>query len=245
MNKTAIYIFSLLHLMGCTSRINTIEEKIVVQTFPENGKMQLELAFNKGKEFNHPSMVVWTETVYGKYLETIFITQYVGTGNFGHGERKPGQWDNKPGEARRPSSLPYWAHKRNIKAPDGLYIPAPETAVADAVTAATPTGSFLLKTASASQEPRFRLLFEINQPWDSNKFWTNSKYPGNMDYFTSLQPSLVFAVTIETDSETVLLIPEIIGHGHPTGENGELFTDVSTLTTAKEIIKNIEVRILR
>ena len=34
-----------------------------------------------------------------------------------------------------------------------------------------------------------------------------------------------------------------IGHGHPTGETGELFTDLSTLTTALQIADSVVVKI--
>jgi hypothetical protein len=33
------------------------------------------------------------------------------------------------------------------------------------------------------------------------------------------------------------------GHGHPTGATGELFTDLSTMTTALQIADSIVVRI--
>jgi hypothetical protein len=85
----------------------------------------------------------------GNYIETLYVTAYVAKGRFSFGELAPGKWKSEPGDVRRPATLPYWAHKRNIKAPDGLYIPSPETAVPDALTSATPTGNFNLETATS------------------------------------------------------------------------------------------------
>ncbi|MCK7540183.1 MAG: hypothetical protein MZV63_59435 [Marinilabiliales bacterium] len=45
---------------------------------------------------------------------------------------------------RAPQTLPYWSHKRGIRASDGLYMPDPENPVADAYSGATPTTSFVL-----------------------------------------------------------------------------------------------------
>uniref|UniRef100_UPI0035673F04 hypothetical protein n=1 Tax=Mariniphaga sediminis TaxID=1628158 RepID=UPI0035673F04 len=222
-----------------------IDNKITtIRTYPENPVLQMEIEFQKGDAFNHPSFVAWIEDLEGNYIETLYITKYVGKGKFGHGEIAPGKWKNEPGEARRPATLPYWSHKRNIKASDGLYIPSPETAVPDAVTSATPRSNFKLETATNfTAEKKFRILFEINQAWDANKFWTNNKFEGDMNYFGSLQPAIVYAVTIDPAASETEYYLNPIGHSHPTGANGVLFTDLTTLTTAKEIVQNIIVRL--
>ena len=84
---------------------------------------------------------------------------------------------------------------------------------------------------------------EINQPWDSNKFWSNNKFPGNLNYFTSLQPALVYAVTIDRESDETNYYLNPIGHSAPAGENGKLYTDLSTITTAKDIAEKIIVHL--
>jgi hypothetical protein len=89
----------------------------------------------------------------------------------------------------------------------------------------------------------FRILFEVNQPWDSNDFWTNDKYPDNFDYKTSLQPALVYAVTVSASSAGKTMYLNPIGHSHPWGETGELFTDLTTITTAREIFSKVAVTV--
>jgi hypothetical protein len=84
---------------------------------------------------------------------------------------------------------------------------------------------------------------EINQPWDWNEYWTNTKYPEDENYKTSSQPSLVYRVTIDLNSGVKEYSMKPVGHGHYSGMDGSLTTDLSTLTTALEIAKSITVRI--
>lgn len=239
-----LLILGLMVLGSCASRKISDTEKITIRTSPEHPAMQMEIEFVKGEAFNHPSFAFWTEDLTGQYIETLYVTRYVATGRYGHGEIEPGKWKREPGEARRPATLPYWAHKRNIKAPDGLYVPSPETAVPDALTSATPLEDFTLETATRyNGEEKFRILMEINQAWDSNQYWDNNKFPGNKDYYGSLQPALVYAVTVDPREKETAYHLNPIGYSHPTGENGKLFTDLTTLTTAKDIVYQVVVRL--
>jgi hypothetical protein len=244
MKKITPLILGIILFWGCASQREIENEPITIKTSPKNPALEIEIEFIKGEAFNHPSFAIWTEDLEGDYIETLYVTEYVAKGKFGYAEIEPGRWKNEPGEARRPATLPYWAHKRNIKAPDGLYIPSPETPVPDAITTATPKDDFLLETATSySRNAKFRILMEINQAWDSNEFWTNNKYPDNNNYFGSLQPALVYAVTVDPINPEDEYHLNPIGHSHPTGENGKLFTDLTTLTSAAEIAHKIIVRL--
>lgn len=237
-------ILALLFLNSCLLQRVKEEEHIELITNPQGEGISLVAEFTKGPAYNHPCLAIWLEDLEGNYLETLLVTKYVATGIFAHGETQPGKWNVEPGSVRRPATLPYWAHKRGIRASDGLYIPSPETPVPDAITAATPKGNFSLDTRSTVFPPKkFRILLEINQAWDSNRYWTNTSYSNDPDYFGSLQPSLVYAATFDTENgdDPVFLNP--IGHGHPSGKDGKLFTDLTTLTTAKEIIHSVSVRL--
>lgn len=235
---TGIFLFS------CVSQKIGETESIDITTNKDGHGNQLTLEFIKGPAHNNPSMAVWVEDMEGNYLETLYVTMYVATGQYGHGEIKPGQWSSQPGTARRPATLPYWAHKRGIMASDGLYVPSPENPVPDALTSATPPGNFKLNTfLTENKSGKFRILLEINQAWDSNKYWTNDKFPGDLNYFGSLQPSLVYSGTIDPAEDPVAVYLNPIGHGHPSGADGRLFTDLTTFTTAKEIIHSVNVRI--
>jgi hypothetical protein len=242
--KTVIFILLIVVLSACSSQQKLESTVENITTRPEQISTQLDFNLTPGKYHNHPSFAVWIEDLEGNYIETLYVTKYFATGIFGHGESEKGKWKSEPGNVRRPATLPYWSHKRNIKAPDGLYAPSPETAVPDALTGATPKAGFSLKTGTkVTRDKMFRVLFEVNQPWDSNDFWTNDKYPDNFDYKTSLQPALVYAVTISPNQNSKTLYMNPIGHSHPWGENGELVTDLTTITTAREIFSKIAVTI--
>lgn len=226
--------------VACVSKRVVESEMITISSNLNGSGQQLTMEFVQGKSFNYPSFAVWIEDLEGNYIETLFVTQYVATGVYGRKEIRPGVWGKEPGEVRRPATMPYWAHKRNIQSPDGLFVPSPETALPDAITAATPLGNFKLQSAlTENRDQAYRVLVEVNQPWDSNRFWTNAKFPGDPHYFTSLQPSLVFAATIIPRENQSNLVLNPIGHGHPSGSDGTLYTDLSTLTTAKEIFETI------
>ena len=204
--------------------------------------LSFEIEFTKGKAHNHPSFVFWIEDIAGNYIQTLFVTQFVATGIYAHGQLEPGKWKQTSGEAERPASLPYWLHKRNILNKKGTLLPTPEEPIPDAYTAATPNANFILKTKAETQLPKqFRLLMEINQPWDSNEYWHNNKYPDIWDYKTSLQPALVYAATI-TENENEFHL-NIIGHSHWAGKNGQLYTNTNTITSAKNIIEQVVVKI--
>jgi hypothetical protein len=215
------------------------EPEVIVMNSSSMGK-QLAIAFLKGEGHNHPTFAIWVEDLEGNLIETLFVTKYFATGIFGYADAKDGTWKNEPGEALRPAALPYWSHKRNIISRDSLYVPTPEAPVPDAITGATPDGSFILKTSAnpPASEP-FRILLEINQTWDWNTYWTNDKYPSDKDYKSSAQPSVIYAVTIEEGKGPFEMSP--IGHGHYSGDNGKLYTDLSTLTTALEIAETITI----
>ncbi len=204
----------------------------------------LALRFTAGKSHNHPTLAVWIEDMNGNYIQTLYVTQSLAKGVYAHGEKTTGVWSNEPGEVRRPATLPYYLHKRGVKAADGTYLPTVQNPIPDAYSGATPLNSFLLNTKSDNPlTAMFRLLVEVNQPWDWNSYWNNTKYVDDVDYRTSCQPALIYAVTIDLDNlmEYYLLNP--IGHGHFSGKDGLLYTDISTITTAFNIFEKIEVRI--
>jgi hypothetical protein len=208
-----------------------------------SGKGQeIEVGFYGGPSLYYPLMAVWLEDEDGKYIQTLFVPRSIATGVFRYGSNASGKWVEAA--KRAPQTLPYWSHRRGVKASDGLYMPDPSNPVADAYSGATPTTSFVLKTRADNPLPgKFRVMFEVNQNWDWNEYWTNDKYPGDIRYLNNAQPAVVYEgmVNMSDLQERYLLKP--VGHSHPTGETGELFTDLSTLTTALQIADSVVVRI--
>jgi hypothetical protein len=214
----------------------------VIKTNIDAMGTRLEIRFIKGNDHNHPLMAIWLEDSLGRYIETIFVAESIGKGIFQHVINTGGHWYSGP--LRRPAALPYWGHKRGVKADDGYYIPTPENPMPDAVTGPTPTGDFVLQSKSAKPVPStFKILMEINQSWDWNEFWTNDKYPGDENYQTSSQPAVVYEALVnlkETPAEYTL---KPVGHSHYSGLNGSLNPDLSTLTTALGIVESVSVKV--
>jgi hypothetical protein len=229
-------------LEGCQSKtMKTLPHEVF--TYNASGRgTEITIEFTRGKAFNHPLMAVWVEDEKGNFVQTLYVAESIGKGVFQHGDNSSGKWI--PGEIRRPAALPYWAHRRGIKASDGLYIPKRENPIPDAYTGPTPIGNFVLNTSlDKNKLQKFTVYFEINQTWDWNEYWTNSKYPEDEDYKTSCQPSLVYKADFNADSPQKEYQMKVVGHGHYSGKTGELFTDLSTITTALQIAGEIKVRV--
>lgn len=238
-----IMVFILLSTYSCGVRTNNknIEENILIYSNRKASGQELVLKFEKGEAHNYPSFVVWIEDLKGNYIETLYITKSVGTGIFNYGEPEKGKWI--PSQKRYPASLPYWGHKRGVAASDGLYIPDSTSYLIDGITGATPQTNFDLYTRLTDPELKnFNLLFEVNQTWDFNEYWTNNKFPDNEAYKVSCQPSVIYSAQIDLNNRQKEYELKPIGHGHYAGETGELFVDLGTLTTALKIVGKLTLK---
>lgn len=196
------------------------------------------IEFQKGNHHNHPLMSIWVEDVDSNFIETLYVARSIATSVFGYGDKSEGVW--KPGMVRRPAALPYWSHKRGIVAEDGLYLPTPDNPVPDAITGPTPADDFvLLSKVEFKENDTLRVLMEINQSWDWNEYWTNNKYPDDQEYKTSSQPSVIYEAVFTPANKGKPIELKLVGHGHYSGKDGKLYTDISTLTTAKQIAGKI------
>ena len=196
----------------------------------------IEFHFQKGSKHNYPLMALWVTDTNYNYLQTLYVAESIAKGIFNYGETSMGKW--MPGPIRRPAALPVWAHSRGIPEEDSLFVPTVETPVADAYTGATPLNDFVIYSRiQDTSKHTFDVYFEINQSWDWNEYWTNNKFPGDIEYKTSCQPSLVYRARINTNEKQEVYELGLIGHGHYSGDDGEIYTDLSTFTTALEITR--------
>jgi hypothetical protein len=219
-----------------------LEEKTSITTNTNGSGPEIIVDITKGKSFYYPLFAIWIEDSEGNYIQTLYVARSVATGIFKYGRQEGGKWISAG--KRAPQTLPYWAHKRGIKAADGLYIPDSGTSVPDAYTGATPVNSFVLTSHADRMLPgKYKVMLEINQNWDWNEYWTNDKYPDDENYKMSCQPALVYEASIDAgmQKESYRMVP--IGHSHYSGKTGELFTDLSTLTTALSIIDSAIVKV--
>jgi hypothetical protein len=229
--------------VGSLKRGNQVpEEKTTLTTNTAGKGQEIIIDFTKGKEFYYPLFAIWIEDMDGKYIQTLYVAKAVATGIFEYGKQENGKWAKA--SKRAPQTLPYWAHKRGIKASDGLFMPDSQTAVPDAYSGATPKTGFVLTSRADNPLPgRFKIMLEINQNWDWNEYWTNNKYPDDENYRLSCQPALVYEAEVDIQSKKESYRMKPVGHSHYSGKTGELFTDLSTLTTALNIADSIIVKV--
>jgi hypothetical protein len=218
--------------------IKQVEEPVVISKSFGEGSPLITIDFMKGEAHNHPSFAVWVEDTDGNLIKTLFVTNAVATGYYNRGDAGDGTWLTVPGPSSRPAALPYWFHKRENIYPDQEIVPNPKQPVPDAYTGATPKSSFRLNASTALPKV-YKVLVEVNQPWDWNQYWTNAKFPEENNYKTSAQPSVIYGVTINSTEQTEYYYLNPIGHGHYSGKDGKLYTNISTLTTATDIFDSI------
>ncbi len=228
-------------LFSCkSSSIPDQEVPEQISSNPAGAGPHLQVRFIRGEAHNHPLMSIWAEDMDGNYLQTLFVAESIGKGIFQHGDATSGKW--LPAEIRRPAALPVWSHSRGVKEDDGLFVPTPEHAIPDAYTGATPQASFQLDTRLDKPGPtRFYVLFEVNQTWDWNEYWTNNKYPDDPVYKTSCQPSLIYRALVDLNDDKKENELELIGRGHHSGKDGKIYTDLETMTTALNITRSVTV----
>lgn len=239
-NFTIAFIVAIL-AVSCVSSDKSPEKRPnYVYGESANGSI-IELKFEKGTMHNHPLFAVWLADENGKFVQTLYVSESIGKGVFKRANRETGKWI--VGEIQRPAALPYWTHARNIKNEMGTLLPTAKNPEVDAHTGATPIASYDMTLFTQEKlNGKYRLYLELNQSWDWNEFWTNNKFPDNIEYKTSSQPALVYMVEFDTNSNKNYEMKPI-GHSHYAGENGELFTDLSTITTALKIAKKITISV--
>lgn len=185
---------------------------------------------------NPPQIAIWIEDLAGNYLTTIYASHKIATGT----------WQSNSGN-RRKESLPVWCYARGVQYPDGLYLPTKDQPLPDGISGATPHGSFDVKIRPVGGLKQFVVKIELNHSTDWNdNYPKNAKeedanYSGGKD--GSGQPAVVYEAMIDLDSNKKQYIASLVGHSSPDGSNGELYTDLSSLTSALEIVKEITINI--
>lgn len=243
--KQLLMLFLIALMSGClVNKQETGEEageEVYYFTKNENSiGPWITVEFKAGDSFYYPLMSIWLEDLDADYIQTLFVPESVATSRYRYGEVENGQW--MEGVRRWPQTLPYWAHKRNIKASDGLYMPDPELPVPDAYSGATPTTGFVMSARADSIIDRpLKVMLEINQNWDWNEYWTNDKFPGDEYYLRSCQPAVIYEGLIDPAMPASRVLMKAVGHSHPSGATGEMFPDLGTLTTALDIADSIYV----
>lgn len=189
------------------------------------------------KKQNPPQIAIWLEDLDGHYLSTLYVTHKAGYQQFS-------------GNKKRKEALPYWNHARLSKktektAADGLTGATTLQTIPDAVTGATPNGSFDLKIVPRENLEKFIIRAEINHSTDYNEYYPKTAIFGEENYSAeSGQPAVIYEATVDRSSGQKEYLMQIIGHSSPDGSDGSLYSDLSKLTSAKNIVEEITIKIL-
>lgn len=209
----------------------------------------LSIDLLRSEHYWHPQMAVWTEDKYGNYLETLFVSKATAKGLFFGGRSKDNfkafdEQKNSSGNYRSVNALPIWSHKRGVAYSDGGYVPTRKNPLPDAITGATLTNNFQLMT-SVTERTSFKVKIEINVAFDDNEYYSEFDFPEDKIFHSGTgqlgQPSIVFNTFIDMLDGKDYYLMDLIGHGHHSGQNGTIDPDLSTLTTAQQIVERIVV----
>lgn len=229
--------------------INHMEYEVMEMELTKDILLSVDLL--RAEHYWHPQMAVWVEDSTGHYIETLFVSKATAQGLFFGGRSKDNfkEFDqNKQGSGdyRRVNALPVWSHKRGVPYDDGLYVPTNDDPLPEAITGATFIDNFKLLTSIDSLS-QFNLRIELNVAFDDNEYYSEFDFPDDDTYHNGTgqlgQPSIIYGNQIDLLDDQDYYLLKLLGHGHHSGQTGELYTDLSTLTTALDIVERIVVGI--
>ncbi len=211
----------------------------IIMTSKSEGK-SLTISIAKGEQYLHkfqvnsfiniktpPQFAVWIENLNGNYVETLYATSKIVNESWGKAT---------DGGSKRREALPYWTHKRSNN-----------KISTDAVSSATPKGSSIIETKINEKQGKYIICAEVNMSTDFNEYYPKNAVIGGQNYsggaLGSGQPALVYSANIDLNSKNRVYELKLNGHSSPDGNDGKLYEDLSKLTTAKSIIKNITVNV--
>ncbi|MDD3051534.1 MAG: hypothetical protein PHR06_10355 [Candidatus Cloacimonetes bacterium] len=217
MKKKVLGIILFLAVIGSILLTETVACEEVIKS--ENFRVIIE----KGEIWTHklkimpfisintkPQIAAWVTDTEGNYLETLYITQ-------------------KNTKLDRPEALPYWSYSSQ-KSLENFAL----------ISSATPKGSVELEGHFKGDQHVFNIFAELNLSYDHNEYFPKKaeKNDGNFSGVSG-QPSLIYKCTVDTSASDDYYEFQLIGHGSPDGSDGRLYEDLSTLTSALEMVKKI------
>ena len=231
-------------------RIEINPSQVEVVNMDLSKEIQISIDLKRSVHYWHPQMAVWTENMDGSYRETLFVTEATAKGVFFGGRNKSNfktfdREKSPSGEFRRVDALPVWSHSRGVQYEDGMFSPSSKRPLPDAITGATISNDFILNL-SMDKQSQFVLNLELNVAFDDNEFYSEYDFPQDDVFHNGTgqlgQPSIIYKVHIDMNDDKEYYLMDLKGHGHHSARDGEIYPDVSSLTTALEIVERIVVK---
>jgi len=178
-----------------------------------------------------PQLAIWLEERATGRVRTVGVTR----------RSARGQW---VGKSECPVALPRWfeIHRRETGR-KGL--PTPQQPAADAVTRATPKTERFVWQAEVEPGSRWVCWLEVNLAGDFNEAFPQlDEAAGRMDTHFCGQPSLLYRAEIAATPGT-RVVPKLYGYTAPDTTRGDVQRDLSPITSARTLLKSIEIRVVR
>ena len=232
------WIIGMCALLGCLSFFQAAEAAEIT-TLAEVAGKPVSVQVTIGEQWAHsfrmflkkitttPQIAIWAEDMDGKYLETLYVTQKFATQDWGI-------MSGAADATHRVESLPYWMFKRGAA---GVPSPTKKAPLPDAVTFASPKEDFTLKTNVPGETAEVFVLMELNLSFDENDAYPEKAKEQDANYNgVSGQPAVVYRAKVNLAAPGRYDMT-LIGHSSASGKDGQLDEDVSSLTTALQIVK--------
>lgn len=174
------------------------------------------------KEKRNPQFAIWLEDENENYIKTLYVTNCA--------SKKSWIFSPKDG---RPESLPVWYHCSNIESKK-INSENKNKMELDAVTSATPKGGIIFQS-SIGEKP-YIIKAEFNNSFDYNDFYTKESTGVNG------QPSVIYKAFLPKEINNEITL-SFVGTGATDGKNGNISTDTIHLSTAKNIVKCITIKL--
>ncbi|MFH5884506.1 DUF4405 domain-containing protein [Halalkalibaculum sp. DA3122] len=180
---------------------------------------------------SRPQIAIWAESETGTLIETLYLSETAAFSERFH-------WAGH--QQRRVDILPIWRNRFTLTtgiAPDG------EQAVF--FSGATPEHSFSVHNYLKTDSNPFYLYVEINAPADPNDYFNSNREPDQPGYTKPGigQPSVLYGAYIEPTEDKQYLLLDLVGHGGSNPSDGNIHYDLAPLTSARELVEKILVRV--
>jgi hypothetical protein len=196
--------------------------------FAETKNAQMEFDFNILLAEKNCQIAIWLVNEKGAFVDTVYVTRKTAKKGLGN---RGGGLDDKLGGSRL-SILPVWAHQRGVDYGGGNFYPPKDKALVDAITSATPkAGEFVWswRPPKNLKPGKYYYNIEVNKSFDDNEHHDYSWYRG--------QPSVIWQGSLFVGKKISRSDAKIIGHGDAAGADGNINSDLSSLTSALLLIK--------
>lgn len=180
-----------------------------------------------------PQIAIWIESADGRFVDTIYVSR----------RSAASSWRGAAG-IRRPEALPIWSHARGVRAPDGLFMPDRAHPLPDAISGATPSGSFTKRWTLPPDLPAgmYRIRVELNASFDYNRAYPD-RLPESDPRFSGPngQPSVLWEAMIQLGPTPSSVALKPVGTGSLRGSDGNVRSGLDGITTAATIASEMSV----